>query len=76
MLPSELHDPVARTAAMARIEETRAAQPEGKSSLLPDAPERAAASTGGLSPAQIAITALFGLAVFGGMFLLLINSGK
>src|ERR1017187_2741861 len=62
MLPSEIHDPAARAAAEAA--EVAAA-----------AVAAAANSGGGLTPKQIAITAVFGVAVFGGILLVLLKFG-
>jgi hypothetical protein len=62
MLPSEIHDPAARAAAEA-------------AEVAAPAVAAAANSGGGLTPKQIAITAVFGVAVFGGILLVLLKFG-
>jgi hypothetical protein len=69
MLPAEIHDPAARAAAQAaaaQVAATAVAQAQAK------AP---AAASGGLTPAQIAIAAVFCVVVFGGVLLALMKFG-
>ena len=66
MLPAEIHDPVARAAALAVPLPSPDAVREAK-------PQKAAA--GGLTSTQIAITAALGIVVFAGIFLAMLKFG-
>ena len=67
MLPAEIHDPAARAAAQAaQVSATAVAQARAQ------AP---GSGTGGLTPAQIAIAAVFCVVVFGGVLLALMKFG-
>jgi heat shock protein HtpX len=62
MLPAEIHDPAARAAVQAAM-------------VSASAVAQAASSGGGLTQKQIAITAVFGIALFAGIFLALLKFG-
>ena len=62
MLPAEIHDESARAAVNTAEEAVQAAMPA-----------EAKGTVGGLTQKQIAITAVFGIAVFAGIFLVLIK---
>jgi hypothetical protein len=62
MLPAEIHDPAARAAAQAAQDSATAVA-------------QTASSGGGLTQKQIAITAVFGVALFGCIFLVLLKFG-
>jgi hypothetical protein len=64
MLPAEIHDPAARAAVQASHERAVA-----------EVAAAAGSSSGGLTPQQIAITAVFGIVLFAGIFLALLKFG-
>jgi hypothetical protein len=67
MLPAEIHDPAARAAAQAAAEAAQVSAAEVA---------EAAGSGGGLTQKQIAITAVFAIVLFAGIFLALLKFGN